>query len=31
MPHLSALDGDGFFDLVADRTIAAIADLVEKR
>jgi TetR/AcrR family tetracycline transcriptional repressor len=29
--HLSALDADDFFDLVADRTIAAIADLVEKR
>jgi AcrR family transcriptional regulator len=31
MGHLSAIDGDGFFDLVADCTIAAIADLVEKR
>ena len=31
MGHLSAIDADGFFDLVADRTIAAIADLVEKR
>jgi TetR/AcrR family transcriptional regulator, tetracycline repressor protein len=29
--HLSAIDGDGFFDLVADRAIAAIADLVEKK
>ena len=31
MGHLSALDADDFFALVADRTIAAIADLVEKR
>ena len=28
---LSAMDGDDFFDLVADRTIAAIAEWVEKR
>jgi len=28
--HLSAIDAEGFFDLVADRTVAAIADLVEK-
>jgi AcrR family transcriptional regulator len=31
MDHLSAIDADEFFELVADRTIAAIADLVEKR
>ncbi len=30
MTHLSAIDADDFFELVADRTIAAIADLVER-
>jgi AcrR family transcriptional regulator len=30
MAHLSAVDADGFFDLFVDRTIAALADLVEK-
>jgi hypothetical protein len=29
--HLSAIDADDFFDLVIDRTIAALADLVETR
>jgi len=31
LPHLSAIDADAAFDLVADRTIAALAELVEKR
>jgi hypothetical protein len=31
LSHLSAIDADDFFDLVTDRTIAAIADLMEKR
>ena len=31
LTHLSAIDADAFFELVADRTIAAIADSVEKR
>jgi len=30
-PHLDSMTGDDFFALVADRTVAAIADLVEKR
>jgi len=30
LSHFSAIDADGFFALVADRTIAAIADLVER-
>src|SRR5206468_9264677 len=29
MSHLAAIDADAFFELAADRTIAAIADLVE--
>jgi hypothetical protein len=29
--HLSAISADDFFDLVADRTIAALGDLVDKR
>jgi AcrR family transcriptional regulator len=31
MPHLCAMDADASFELVADRTIAAVVDLVEKR
>jgi AcrR family transcriptional regulator len=31
MPHVAAMTGDDFFAFVADRTVAAIADLVEKR
>jgi AcrR family transcriptional regulator len=31
MSHLSAIDADAFFELVADRAIGAIVDLVEKR
>jgi hypothetical protein len=29
MPHLARLDPDAFFAFVADRTIAALEDLVE--
>ena len=31
MAHLEAIDEDAFFDLVVERTIAAVAGLVEKR
>mgnify|MGYP000889335379 CR=1 FL=1 len=31
MPHLGRLDADAFFDYAADRTIAALAELVERR
>ena len=31
MPHLARLDGDAFFAFVADRTLAALVDLVEAR
>lgn len=31
LPHLAALDADTLFEFVADRTIAALVDLVESR
>jgi AcrR family transcriptional regulator len=31
MAHLAAIDGDDFFELFADRTIAALVDLIERK
>jgi TetR/AcrR family transcriptional regulator, tetracycline repressor protein len=31
LAHVSSLDADGFFELFVDRTIAALADLIEKK
>jgi hypothetical protein len=31
MPHFAALDAEGFFDFVVERTIAALAEMAERR